>query len=80
MGPATARVVGIEKLASANTFISIFTSPAYFGPSIASAIAVASTRHPFLTYKLFLGLPLFFSVLVMVFLKFRMTSSAFSKI
>ncbi|KAI9246057.1 major facilitator superfamily domain-containing protein, partial [Phascolomyces articulosus] len=80
LGPATARVVGIEKLPSANTFISIVTSPAYFGPSIASSIAITSTRHPFLTYKLFLGLPLFFSVVVMIFLKFRMTSSVFSKI
>ncbi|KAI9271602.1 major facilitator superfamily domain-containing protein, partial [Phascolomyces articulosus] len=81
LGPTVARVVGVQNLPSGNIFISLLTSPACFGPSIASAIELKSSLQPFLTYKLFLGIPLFISVIPILYLKLRITHAfVFSKI
>ncbi|KAI9251470.1 major facilitator superfamily domain-containing protein [Phascolomyces articulosus] len=81
LGPTVARIVGLEKLPSGNIFIFLFTAPVAFGPSIASAVEVKSVLQPFLTYKLFLGIPLFISVIPILILKLRMTGTLlFAKI
>ncbi|KAI8138045.1 major facilitator superfamily domain-containing protein [Fennellomyces sp. T-0311] len=78
--PTTARIVGVEKLPSANIFLCLSTAPMSFGTSIASAIETASTTQPFLIYKLLLGLPLLISTIIIVILKLKMTGNLFSKI
>ncbi|KAI9271833.1 hypothetical protein BDA99DRAFT_534303 [Phascolomyces articulosus] len=79
LSPVVARVVGTQSLLPyGNIFIALLASPACFGPSIASAIELKSNLQPFFTYELFLGIPLFISVIPILYLKLRITHTLVS--
>ncbi|KAI8140150.1 major facilitator superfamily domain-containing protein [Fennellomyces sp. T-0311] len=77
--PTVACIVGMEDLPSGNTLLWVMTSPALFGPSIASVIEANTAGRPFLTYQLLVGLAFTISILITLILKLRLDRTIFSK-